>query len=82
MSRPKLILNLAVSLDGFIEGPNGEYDWCFDDQDYGMEEFFGHVDTIFIGRKSFEMIRADAGMFPVKNIYVFTDTISPGPNET
>lgn len=25
----KVILGLAVSLDGFIEGPNGEYDWCF-----------------------------------------------------
>jgi hypothetical protein len=25
----KVILSLAVSLDNFIEGPNGEYDWCF-----------------------------------------------------
>jgi riboflavin biosynthesis pyrimidine reductase len=24
----KVILGLAVSLDGMIEGPNGEYDWC------------------------------------------------------
>jgi len=30
----KVILAVAVSLDGFIEGPNGEYDWCFIDQDY------------------------------------------------
>ena len=36
----KIILNLAVSLDGFIEGPNGEYDWCLNDQDYGLTEFF------------------------------------------
>ena len=35
----KIILGLAVSLDGFIEGPNGEYDWCLTDQDYGMSEF-------------------------------------------
>lgn len=35
----KVILGLAVSLDGFIEGPNGEYDWCFTDQDYGMKDF-------------------------------------------
>jgi dihydrofolate reductase len=28
----KLILNVAVSLDGFIEGPHGEYDWCMLDQ--------------------------------------------------
>lgn len=23
----KVIVNLAVSLDGYIEGPNGEIDW-------------------------------------------------------
>ena len=25
----KVILSVAVSLEGLIEGPNGEYDWCF-----------------------------------------------------
>lgn len=25
----KVILNLVISLDGFIEGPQGEFDWCF-----------------------------------------------------
>lgn len=75
----KVVLNLAVSLDGFIEGPNGEYDWCLTDQDYGMAEFFGTTDTIFIGRKSYETV---AGMedeyFPaIKKIYVFSDTLPP-----
>ncbi|MDZ4681699.1 MAG: hypothetical protein SH848_16240 [Saprospiraceae bacterium] len=37
----KIILNLAVSLDGYIEGPNGEYDWCFTDQDYGVKDYTG-----------------------------------------
>ena len=41
----KLILGLAVSLDGFIEGPNGEYDWCFSDQDYGLKNFFKRIPT-------------------------------------
>jgi len=75
----KIVLNLAVSLDGFIEGPNGEYDWCLTDQDYGMAEFFSTTDTIFIGRKSYEMV---AGMedeyFPaIDKIYVFSDTLLP-----
>ncbi|MBB5396817.1 dihydrofolate reductase family protein [Mucilaginibacter sp. AK015] len=77
----KIILNVAVSLDGFIEGPNGEYDWCLDDQDYGMEAFYANTDTIFIGRKSFELIRSDTGMFPVKHMYVFSDTLIPQPDE-
>jgi dihydrofolate reductase len=71
----EVILNLAVSLDGFIEGPNGEYDWCFTDQDYGMRDFFNNIDTIFIGRKSYDMISADTSMFPVEKIYVFSNTL-------
>jgi dihydrofolate reductase len=52
----KIILCVAISLDGFIEGPNGEYDWCFTDQDYGMKEFMSRIDTIFYGRKCYEMM--------------------------
>ncbi len=52
----KLILGLAVTLDGFIEGPNGEYDWCFADQDYGMSDFYKRIDSVFLGRKSYELI--------------------------
>lgn len=73
----KVVLNLAVSLDGFMEGPNGEYDWCLTDQDYGMTEFFSNTDTIFIGRKSYEMIAgSEDEYFPaIKKIYVFSDTL-------
>jgi dihydrofolate reductase len=71
----KIILNVAVSLDGFIEGPNGEYDWCLSDQDYGMTAFFAETDAIFIGRKSYDMICADTTLFPVEMIYVFSDTL-------
>jgi dihydrofolate reductase len=52
----KIIVQLAVSLDGYIEGVNGEYDWCFTDQDYGMNEFLTSIDTILYGRKSYELL--------------------------
>jgi dihydrofolate reductase len=73
----KIILNLAISLDGYIEGPNGEYDWCFVDQDYGMTEFLSNSDAIFLGRKSYEMLMA-AGpeMFAALKLYVFSDTLT------
>jgi len=75
----KVILGLAVSLDGFIEGPNGEYDWCFTDQDYGMSDFFKRIDSIFIGRKSYELAltMGDAAMpgFPRLTEYVFSNTL-------
>ncbi len=76
----KVILGLAVSLDGYIEGPNGEYDWCFTDQDYGMNDFFKRVDALFIGRKSYELMQqvgegAVPGMPPIKE-YVFSTTLT------
>lgn len=76
----KVILGLAVSLDGYIEGPNGEFDWCFTDQDYGMSEFFGHVDACFFGRKSYEVAQSMAGElppgWPKLQEYVFSRTLT------
>ncbi|MDP3665122.1 MAG: dihydrofolate reductase family protein [Sediminibacterium sp.] len=74
----KVILGLAVSLDNFIEGPNGEYDWCFTDQDYGLSDFFKRVDTAFIGRKTYEMtlaMSANGGGFPKFKEYIFSTTL-------
>ncbi|MEZ2440531.1 dihydrofolate reductase family protein [Chitinophaga sp. RCC_12] len=50
----KVILNLAVSLDGFIEGPNGEIDWCIMDDDMDFGSFIASIDTIFYGRVSYD----------------------------
>ncbi len=74
----KLILQVAVSLDGYIEGPNGEYDWCFTDQDYGMSEFFNRIDSVFYGRKSYELALSMEGVelpHPRLNEYVFSTTL-------
>ena len=75
----KVILGLAVSLDGFIEGPNGEYDWCFTDQDYGMADFFKRIDSLFMGRKSYELALSMGDMampgFPKLKEYVFSNTL-------
>lgn len=78
----KVILQLAISLDGFIEGPNGEYDWCFTDQDYGMADSFQRIDSVFYGRKSYELALSVAGSgeealpgFPKLKEYVFSNTL-------
>lgn len=49
-----IILDLAVSLDGFIEGPNGETDWCIMDDDMDFEGFLSGIDAIFYGRVSYD----------------------------
>jgi dihydrofolate reductase len=79
----KLILGLAITLDGYIEGPNGEFDWCFTDQDYGLNEFFTGIDAVFMGRKSYDVAQQFAesnsgevipGMPPLTE-YVFSKTL-------
>jgi dihydrofolate reductase len=54
----KIILDLAVTLDGFIEGPNGEIDWL--ELDHGVDfadilsDIIKGVDSVFYGRVSYE----------------------------
>ena len=50
----KVILDLAATLDGFIEGPNGEIDWCIMDDDMNFDGFLESIDTIFYGRVSYD----------------------------
>lgn len=50
----KIILDLATTLDGFIEGPNGEIDWCIMDDDMNFDGFLSSIDTIFYGRVSYD----------------------------
>lgn len=53
----KVILCLAVSFDGFIEGPEGEIDWIVFDKEGGSDltDFIQEIDTVFYGRVSYEM---------------------------
>jgi len=50
----KVILDLATTLDGFIEGPKGEIDWCIMDDDMDFPGFLEGIDTIFYGRVSYD----------------------------
>jgi dihydrofolate reductase len=57
----KIIVNVAVTLDGFIEGPNGEIDWINNDAADEMgegsvfDQFLATVDAIFYGRVSYDL---------------------------
>src|SRR5215213_6419239 len=79
----KLIAGFAISLDGFIEGPNGEIDWIIFDKEQQklLAEFWKNTDTMLYGRKTYE---ASKGMYeksknnPFKHMkhYVFSKTLS------
>jgi dihydrofolate reductase len=53
----KIILTLAVSLDGFIEGPDREIDWIEFTPETGdaLGRFLKEIDTVLYGRISYEM---------------------------
>lgn len=51
----RIILDLAVTLDSFIEGENGEVDWCIMDPDMEFTSFLNQIDTILYGRKSYDL---------------------------
>jgi len=48
----RILLDLAVTLDGYIEGENGEVDWCIMEPEMNFADFLRQIDTIFYGRKS------------------------------
>ena len=73
----KVVLNLAVSLDGYIAGLNGEYDWCFTDQDYGLKKFLSRIDSTLMGRKTFEvLLEQGTETFEELNNFVFSKTLN------
>ena len=69
----KIKLYIASSLDGFIAGENGSIDWLFSDADYGYTEFYDSIDTIFVGRKTYEQsLTFEEYPYKGKKVYVFT----------
>lgn len=52
----KIIAQIMVSLDGFIEGANKELDWHVVDEEYHKyaEGLLNSVDTILFGRKTYQ----------------------------
>ena len=50
----KIVAGFAASVDGYIEGPNGEYDWIIMDEKMDLAEMMKPFDAFFFGRRSYE----------------------------
>lgn len=73
----KLVYSVAASLDGFIAGPNGEYDWIPDDPDMDLATLFQRFDTLVTGSGTYRTFRSGGQeSIPGMRMIVFSKSLS------
>ena len=87
-NKRKVILYIAMSLDGYIAGLNDDLSFLslvqLEGEDYGYSEFLDSVDTVIIGRKTYDWVMKQVNEFPHSdlNSYVITRTPAPDNGKT
>ncbi|GAB4344178.1 MAG: dihydrofolate reductase family protein [Flammeovirgaceae bacterium] len=86
----KLSLFIATSLDGYIAKPNDDLSFLKivekEGEDYGYAEFMASIDTLIIGRKTYDYMLKEIGSSHYDNgqrdVYVITRTERPSIGRT
>jgi dihydrofolate reductase len=80
----KVILYIASSLDGYIAKPNDDLSFlsCVqqEGQDYGYAEFIDNVDTVILGRKTYDWVMKQVKEFPHAQLDSYIITRTPRQN--
>jgi dihydrofolate reductase len=73
----RLRYQVAMSLDGFIAGPNGDNSWIVMDPAIDFAALFEEFDTAVMGRKTYEVVTAQGGngAMPGLDVVVFSRTL-------
>jgi dihydrofolate reductase len=79
----KIILYIAMSLDGYIAKPNDDLSFLSivekEGEDYGYADFVATVDTVLIGRKTYDWVTKQVE-FPHADKTAYVITRTPRPN--
>jgi len=86
----KLSLFIATSLDGYIAKPNDDLSFLKsvekEGEDYGYAEFTATIDTIILGRKTYDYVLKEIGSSHYdngeRNVFVITRTEKPSRGKT
>ncbi|HUP66529.1 MAG TPA: dihydrofolate reductase family protein [Thermoanaerobaculia bacterium] len=78
----QLRYSVAASLDGFIAGPNGEFDWIVVDPDIDFAEMYAGFSALVMGRKSYDVFLKTGGSpGPQLPTYVYSRTLPEGERD-
>ncbi len=72
----RITYGAAASLDGYIAGPNGEYDWIPMDPDIDFAAQMARFDTFLMGRRTYEPFARQGGANDME-VWVFSRTLRP-----
>jgi dihydrofolate reductase len=84
----KVILYIATSVDGYIAKPNNDLSFLSlvqqNGEDYGYAHFLKTIDTVILGRKTYDWIMTQVSVFPHVdlNSYIVTRTPKPAIGKT
>jgi dihydrofolate reductase len=77
----QLRYSVAASLDGYIAGPNGEFDWIVMDPEIDFAAMYAGFSGLVMGRKSYDVFAGTGGGGGALPAYVYSRTLPEGERE-
>ena len=78
----QLRYSVAASLDGYIAGPRGDFDWIVIDPAIDFEAMYASYGALVMGRHSYDVFKATGGgPDPKMPAYVYSRTLREGTRD-